>query len=213
MQNKAHIFRSTLIIFKLFCTIETKNNEIIFYFFAFCLLWIAFELLLQMGDAYFEGERIIIIVVCLCDCVCLWIPISCLEYRKRWSRLGGWMDYTVVYLCDCVCCLDQCSSVAFSLWNSPSVSVQSPSTLYSSKTITICIRHMSLCHPSCKHKNIWWKIVFLCWPICLEQFASNTLPFWFYLLFSSCPQDAPVQVTVSKLSFFAPSDTCLCVCC
>ena len=37
--------------------------------------------------------------------------------------------------------------------------------------------------PPCKHKNIWWKIFFLCWPICLEQFASNTLPLWFYLLF------------------------------
>ena len=37
--------------------------------------------------------------------------------------------------------------------------------------------------PPCKHKNIWWKIFFLCWPICLEQFASNTPPLWFYLLF------------------------------
>ena len=69
------------------------------------------------------------------------------------------------------------------LWNSPSVSVRSPSTLYSSKTITICIWHTNLCHPPCKHKNIWWKIFFLCWPICLEQFASNTPPLWFYLLF------------------------------
>ena len=43
-----------------------------------------------------------------------------------------------------------------------------------------------------KHKNIWWKIFFLCWPICLEQFASNTPPLWFYLLFQSRPQDAPV---------------------
>ena len=69
------------------------------------------------------------------------------------------------------------------LWNSPSVSVLSPSTLYSSKTITICIWHTNLCHPPCKHKNIWWKIFFLCWPICLEQFASDTPPLWFYLLF------------------------------
>ena len=78
------------------------------------------------------------------------------------------------------------------LWNSPSVSVRSPSTLCSSKTITICIWHTNLCHPPCKHKNIWWKIFFLCWPICLEQFASNTPPLWFYLLFQSRPQDAPV---------------------
>ena len=60
----------------------------------------------------------------------------------------------------------------FHFWNSPSVSVWSFSTLYSSKTIMICIRHMNLCHPLCKHKNIWWKMVFLHWPICLEQFAS-----------------------------------------
>ena len=80
----------------------------------------------------------------------------------------------------------------FHLWNSPSVSVWSPSTLYSIKTITICIWHTNLCHPPCKHENIWWKIFFLCWPICLEQFASNTPPLWFYLLFQSHPQDAPV---------------------
>ena len=60
----------------------------------------------------------------------------------------------------------------FHFWNGPSVSVRSSSTLYSSKMIMIRIRHMSLCHPLCKHKNIWWKIVFLHWPICLEQFAS-----------------------------------------
>ena len=35
----------------------------------------------------------------------------------------------------------------FRLWNSPSVSVRSPSTLYSGKTITICIWHTNLCHP------------------------------------------------------------------
>ena len=28
--------------------------------------------------------------------------------------------------------------------------------------------------------------------VCLEQFASNTPPLWFYLLFQSRPQDAPV---------------------
>ena len=44
----------------------------------------------------------------------------------------------------------------------------------------------------CKHKNIWWKIFFLCWLICLEQFASNTPPLWFYLLFQSRPQDEPI---------------------
>ena len=32
--------------------------------------------------------------------------------------------------------------------------VRSPSTLHSSKTITVHIQHMNLCHPSCKHKNI-----------------------------------------------------------
>ena len=34
----------------------------------------------------------------------------------------------------------------FHLWNSPSISVRSPSTLYSSKTITICIWYTNLCH-------------------------------------------------------------------
>ena len=47
---------------------------------------------------------------------------------------------------------------------------------YTSKKITICIRHPNLCHPSCKHKNIWRKIVFLHWPTCLEQFTLNTPP-------------------------------------
>ena len=61
----------------------------------------------------------------------------------------------------------------FHLWNSLSLSVWSPSTSYSSKTITIHIQHRNLCHPSCKHKNIWWKIFLLFWPICLEWFASN----------------------------------------
>ena len=74
----------------------------------------------------------------------------------------------------------------------PSVSVRSPSTLHSSNTITICIWHTNLCHSPCKHKNVWWKIFFLCWPICLEQFASNTPPLRFYLLFESRPQHAPV---------------------
>ena len=59
------------------------------------------------------------------------------------------------------------------LWNSPSVSVRSPSTLYSSKTVTICMWHTNLCHPPCKHKNIWWKIFFLFWPICLEQLKHS----------------------------------------
>ena len=36
--------------------------------------------------------------------------------------------------------------------------------------------------PHVKHRNIWWKIIFLRWPICLERFASNSPPLWFCLL-------------------------------
>ena len=102
----------------------------------------------------------------------------------------------------------------FHLWNSPSVSVRSPSTLYSSKTITICIWHTHLCHPPCKHKNIWWKIFFLCWPICLEQFASNTLPLILPPLLKP-PSRRTCLITLSKLFFTAlpiPSSNTMCVC-
>ena len=36
--------------------------------------------------------------------------------------------------------------------------------------------------PHVKHRNIWWKIIFLRWSICLERFASNSPPLWFCLL-------------------------------
>ena len=52
----------------------------------------------------------------------------------------------------------------FHLWSSPSISVRSPSTLYSSKTIMICIWHMNLCHPSCNTKT------------CIERSFSYTGP-------------------------------------
>ena len=63
----------------------------------------------------------------------------------------------------------------FHLWNSLSLSVRSPSTLCSSKTIRIRIRRPSFCLPLRKHRNIWRKIVFLRWSVCLEQFVSQTL--------------------------------------
>ena len=46
--------------------------------------------------------------------------------------------------------------------------------------------------PCVNTKTFGERSVFLCWPICLEQFASNTPPLWFYLLCQSRPQDAPV---------------------
>ena len=51
------------------------------------------------------------------------------------------------------------------LLNIPSLSDRSPSTLHSSKTITIRIRHPNLCHPSCQHKNVWRESIFFRWPI------------------------------------------------
>ena len=59
----------------------------------------------------------------------------------------------------------------FHLWNSPWVSVQPPSTLYSSKTMTI-IRHTNLGPPSCKHKHLvkddFLTLVHLFGTICLK---------------------------------------------
>ena len=101
----------------------------------------------------------------------------------------------------------------FNLWNSPSLSVRSLSTLYSSKTITICIWCTSLCHPPCKHKNIWWKIFFFCWPICLEQFASNT-PILILSPLSKPPSRRTCLIIISKLFFTAlpiPSSNAMCV--
>ena len=89
----------------------------------------------------------------------------------------------------------------FHLWNSPPVSVQSPSTLYSSKTVMIHIGHMHLCHPSCKHKNIWGKIVFLTLAhlfgiICLQHSATLIL-----LLLLRLPSGHTCSITISKLFF------------
>ena len=107
----------------------------------------------------------------------------------------------------------------FHLGNSPSLSVWSPWALYSSKTITVCIRHMNLCYPSYKHKNIWWnwKIVFLRWPICLEQFASNTPPLILPPLLK-LPSRCTCLIIISKLFFTAvpiplsDASKCVCVC-
>ena len=90
------------------------------------------------------------------------------------------------------------------LWNSPSVSVRSPSTLYSSKTITICIWHTNLCHPPCKHKNIWWKIFLffmlahLSGTICLKHSTTLILP-----PVLKPPSRRTCLITISKLFFAA----------
>ena len=49
-------------------------------------------------------------------------------------------------------------------------------------------------------KNIWWKIIFLCWPICLEQVASNSSPLILPPLLKP-PSRCTCAVTISKLSF------------
>ena len=54
-----------------------------------------------------------------------------------------------------------------------SVPVWSFLTLCSNQTITICIQHPHLAHPSCAHKNVCWKIIFSHWPICFQQFSLN----------------------------------------
>ena len=77
----------------------------------------------------------------------------------------------------------------------------------------ICIQHTNLCHHSCKHKNIWWNIFFLCWPICLEQFAALILPPLLKL-----PSRHTCLIIISKLFFTAvpipSSDVCvrMCIC-
>ena len=96
----------------------------------------------------------------------------------------------------------------FHLWNILSSSAWSPSISYSSKTVTVHIQYTNLCHPSYKHKNIWWKIIFLCWPLCLEQFASNTLILPPLL---KPPSRCTCLITISKLSFFTAIPTCVCV--
>ena len=75
-------------------------------------------------------------------------------------------------------------------------------------TIRILIQHTNLWHPLCKHKNIWGKIFFLHWPICLKQFAWNTPP----LL--KPPSRRTCLTIISKLFFTAVLSPCpvQCVC-
>ena len=65
-------------------------------------------------------------------------------------------------------------------------------------TFHIPYPYLWLYHPSRKH--IWQKIVFLCWPVCLEQFFSEhsiTLDSASRLL-----SKLPCSVTICTLSFF-----------
>ena len=70
------------------------------------------------------------------------------------------------------------------------------------------LSNTNLWHPLCKHKNIWGKIFFLHWPICLEQFAWNTPP----LL--KPPSRRTCLTIISKLFFTAVLFPCpvQCVC-
>ena len=79
--------------------------------------------------------------------------------------------------------------------------------IYIYYTILVLIQHTNLWHPLCKHKNIWWKIFFLHWPVCLKQFAWNTPP----LL--KPPSRCTCLMIISKLFFTAvpiPSSDAVC---
>ena len=65
--------------------------------------------------------------------------------------------------------------------------------LYFGPAVLCTLDLLSFVFWTCCPLDFRWSLpVPLCWPICLEQFASNTPPLWFYLLFQSRPQDAPV---------------------
>ena len=101
------------------------------------------------------------------------------------------------------------------LWNSHSVSVQSPSTLHSSKTKSaIHISHTNLCHPACKHKKHLVKDRFLTlahlfgttW---LKHSATPILPPLVKL-----PSRRTCSVTVFHSRVYPPVwCVCVCVCC
>ena len=61
-----------------------------------------------------------------------------------------------------------------------------------------CLHH----HPS-KHKNIWWKIFLLHWPICLQQFGWNALSSelicWRNISKPSCKWCVTVPVCVATI--------------
>ena len=50
------------------------------------------------------------------------------------------------------------------------------------QTITLCIWHPYLRHPSCKHKTIRRKTILLYRPICLEQWASVSPSLGFFYI-------------------------------
>ena len=68
----------------------------------------------------------------------------------------------------------------FPLWQIPSASFWSYTTIHSNQKIMFCIWfwHLYLCHPLCGHKTIRWKIILLYRPICPEQSASVSLSLW-----------------------------------
>ena len=62
--------------------------------------------------------------------------------------------------------------------------------------------HLTRCHPLCKHKNIWRKIIFLCWRFCFEQFASSNTPI--LLPLSNLSTKLPVQQLFLNSVFSQP---------
>ena len=73
--------------------------------------------------------------------------------------------------------------------------------------------HLTRCHPLCKHKNMWRKIIFLCWRICFEQFASSNTPI--LLPLSNLSTKLPVQQlflnSVFSQPFLPPSSNSCCL--
>ena len=87
------------------------------------------------------------------------------------------------------------------LLNSPWVSVRSPSTLCSSKTITICIWHTNLCHPRVNTKTFGERSFFYAGPSVWNNLPQNSatliLP-----PFLKPPSRRTCLIIISKLFFY-----------
>ena len=80
----------------------------------------------------------------------------------------------------------------FHLCRISSLLLPSPSTLKSNQTITIASDTRAFVTLRL-NSNIWWRIVFFRWVICLEQFASVAPPLRFFFLFRTRGQNWSAQ--------------------